>query len=395
MQKRVYDLILLAPVIGAIAFTAVYALSNPLTDEWLLLRNAMIAHDNGWSDPSATLGAMTWKIYDHPLVIPNLIYLGIEPLFDFDTRALVAITLAAYAAVLVVFRSRIAKTWWAAFPAAVILFSPSHYMEYIWGFQFALAMSWTLPVIGLALFAGGRPASSTRAFGMRLAGTLGLITLGILSSASGAFGFLALAVLAGLKSESIFRKGAVASIGIAAFIVAYVIMRPNGNIAPFPDLRDIYAFFTAIGSCLVGSPVGVTAFSFDTVSVLGILVCLIAAASLGAALWVRALDDISLSFAIFVYGAFCVAAVVLSRNYVGNWRLTLALPVVLGAFGCALSLSQRPVKSANERSFPASAVSGAALAILAFSSIGYADGWKKRGREYHDYAKTVGDYMDH
>lgn len=129
-------LLLLVPLAAAVVYVAKFATATPLTDGWIMLGAAVDLHKHGWS--LHELRSIQFQHDQHLLVVPHLIYFPLEELVHFDTRALIAVTLLCFAVQLAVFRFQLVKDDLAAFPIALLLFSPSHYMEFHWGFQFAL-----------------------------------------------------------------------------------------------------------------------------------------------------------------------------------------------------------------------------------------------------------------
>jgi hypothetical protein len=385
--RAVSETVLLIPVVAAGIFVWLYAISYPLTDEWLQLRNAMIAHDMGWSDPLRTLSAMTWKIYEHPIVLPNFVYLLIGPIFHYDSRAFIFITLVCFATMLIVFRTAIASSAWAALPAAFVLFAPSHYMEFMWGFQFAMAMSIALTVLGLAVFNRTTPEESTAMFSVRLSCALCLIIAGLLSSGEAAFGFPALLILGLLKRLSVPRCRLVIGISLVAFFVAIASMGASADFRNMPILRDIMVIPTALGAVLVGSPVGLTAFPFNWTAAIGLAICVVVVISTVVA-WRRGLlGELALPLALFTFGFLVIAAIAVSRPYLGNWHLQAALPAILGAYGTAIVLARH---FASPVTLTLKAVMTALVSLVA---IGYWYGYTKYGPEYNAYANKVSNYM--
>jgi hypothetical protein len=387
------ETILVIPMAAAGIFVWLHAISYPLTDEWLLLRNAMTAHDMGWSDPLRTLSAMTWKIYEHPIVLPNFVYLLIGPIFHYDSRAFIFITLVCFATMLIVFRTAIASSAWAALPAALVLFAPSHYMEFMWGFQFAMAMSIALTVLGLAIFNRTTPEESTAMFSVRLSCALCLIIAGLFSSGEAAFGFPALLVLGLLKRLSVPRCRTVIGISLLAFVVAIASMGASANLRSIPILRDIMVIPTALGAVLVGSPVGLTAFPFNWTAAIGLAICVIVVLCTVVA-WRRGLlAELALPLALFTFGFLVIAAIAVSRPYLGNWHLQAALPAILGAYGAAIVLARHV---ASPVTLTLKAVTTALVGLVA---IGYWYGHTKYGPEYNAYANKVANYarnyLDH
>jgi general stress protein CsbA len=381
------ELILVIPILAAGIFVWRYAISYPLTDEWLLLRNAMIAHDMGWSDPVSTFSAMTWGIYNHPLVLPNILYLMIAPVFHYDARALIFITLVCFASMLIVFRSEIASNAWTALPAALVLFAPSHYMEYMWGFQFAMAMSVALPVLGLAVFNRSSPEESATIFSTRLVCALSLIMAGVLCQAVGALGFPALLVLALFMRLSSSRRHVVIGISLLAFAVTIESLPSTDALQMVPQLDDIMVVLTALGAVLVGSPVGLTTFPFDWTAALGLSICAVVVLCTLLAWRRHLMSEVAFPLALFVFGLLAITTVALSRPYLGNWHLQVALPAILGAYGTAIILARHLV---SPGAFILQAIMTGLVAMLA---IGYWQGYSRFGPEYNAYANSVADYM--
>jgi hypothetical protein len=381
------EMVLLIPVVAAGIFVWLYAISYPLTDEWLLLRNAMIAHDMGWSDPLRTISAMTWQLYVHPLVLPNLIYLLLGPVFDYDARVFIFITLVCFATMLVVFRTEIASNAWAALPVAFVLFAPSHYMEFMWGFQFAMATSIALAVLGLAVFNRTTPEESAAKFSARLAGALCLIIAGLMSSGEAIFGFPALLVLGLFKRLSVSRRCFAIGISLPVFYTATALVGASADLRNIQVLRDIMAILTALGAVLVGSPVGLTAFPFNCTAAIGLAICVVVVITTVIA-WRRGLlSELAMPVALFTFGFLVVAGIVISRPFLGNWHLQAALPAILGAYGAAIVLARHLISPI------ALALQALMTALVALVAIGYWYGYTKYGPDYNAYANKVSNYM--
>jgi len=189
-------LLLLAPPAAAVVYVAMFATATPLTDEWIMLGAAVDLHKYGWS--LDTVRSIQIQHHEHLLIVPYLIYLPLEALFRYDTRALVGVTLICFAVQFAVFRFQLIKDDLAAFPIALLLFSPSHYMEFHWGFQFALALSVTFPVVALAVLDHIGDDITRVNIRRYVIGTV-LLVFGALSSAAGYFGFFSAALLIALK----------------------------------------------------------------------------------------------------------------------------------------------------------------------------------------------------
>src|SRR5664279_2554078 len=121
-------LLLLAPPAAAVVYVAMFATATTLTDEWIMLGAAVDLHKYGWS--LDTVRSIQIQHHEHLLIVPYLIYLPLEALFRYDTRALVGVTLICFAVQFAVFRFQLVKDDLAAFPIALLLFSPSHCLLY-------------------------------------------------------------------------------------------------------------------------------------------------------------------------------------------------------------------------------------------------------------------------
>jgi hypothetical protein len=376
------------PLLAALVFVAMFAIATPLTDEWLLLRNAAIADSMGWADPGATIQAMTWKIYQHPLILPNLLYLAIGPLVAYDSRAFVAITLACFALILLAFRARVASGGLVALPVALVLFSPGHFMEFLWGFQFAMALSIALPVAGLALADRVPGDAPWPRAALHFLGALLLVTLGVLSSAGGAFAFPALAALCLCKQQGWERRIAGAIVAGAAFAYAVQLLSGVEAGARVASAADAIKGAAMLGAVLLGSPVAVSPQSMPGLALVGIavLACMLAACVL--ALRAGSIGKIAFPIGLFVFGITSVAAIAVSRDYVGNWHLAAALPALVGMYGAAIVVCRDSPQPALRT------LRIVATGLMLLSLVGYAQGFGKRGPDYQRYALSIRAYMD-
>jgi hypothetical protein len=382
------ETVLVIPVVVAGTFVWLYAISYPLTDEWMLFRNAMVAHSLGWSDPVSTLSAMTWKIYDHPIVLPNLLYLLIAPIFHYDARVFIFITLVCFATMLIVFRTEVGSNAWTALPMAFVLFAPSHYSEFLWGFQFTMTMSITLTVLALAFFNRTTPEESTARFSARLLCALCLIIAGFLSSGEAVLGFPALLVLGLLKRLTVPRCRVVFGVSLLALWAAMSTLGAAGYLRNISILRDIMAILTALGAVLVGTPGGLTTFSFNWTAAIGLAICLVVVFCTLVA-WRRGLiGELSLPLALFTFGFLLVAAIAVSRPYLANWHLQAALPAILGAYGAAIVLAR------HFRSPITLTLQAIITALVGFVAIGYWQGYSKYGPAANANGNKVANYMD-
>lgn len=381
------EVTLAVPIVLVGIFTWHFAVPDPLTDEWLFFRNGMIAHDMGWSDPIHTLSAMTWRIYEHPVIIPNLIYLAVAPIFHYDARAFISITIICFAGILAVFRMKIAPNTWAALPAAFVLFAPTHYMEFLWGVQFAMAMSITATVAGLALFHSVKPEESTSAFAKKLLASLGLIIAGLLSSGEAVLGFPALAVLALLMPLPANRRRVVLGISVIALGVALALIGAPVNLSTINIPSSLMVVLTGLGCVLIGSNVGVFSFGFSWAAVIGLGVCLVVGVCVLVAWRQRRMREIAFPLALFAYGVLLLAAISVARPYLGNWHLQAALPAILGAYGLTLTLA----KGSGSRMVLLAKIAG--IALISVAAFGFWKGFTWFGPGHNYYAVLVSDYM--
>src|SRR5215813_6620484 len=77
-----------------------------------------------------------WRFSDHWVAVPFLIYWLLAGLTHFNSTVFIVITLATFTAQLAIYRRYIVPSTAAVLPIALVLFSPAHYMELLWGFQF-------------------------------------------------------------------------------------------------------------------------------------------------------------------------------------------------------------------------------------------------------------------
>lgn len=375
-------LLLLLPLAAVIVYVAKFATATPLTDEWIMVGAAMDLHNHGWS--LHTLRSIQFQHDQHVMIVPYLIYFPLEELFHFDTRALIAVTLLCFAIQLAVFRLRLVKNDLAALPIALVLFSPSHYMEFHWGFEFVLALSVTFPVVALAVL--DRIGDDAAGVSIRryLIGTV-LLVCGALSAASGYFGFLSAIVLIMLKKLP-RRTKIVLSLSwvlIAAGIFYGIATRhhPGHRLG----VREIFYVLTALGGVIWGSPVGIFNFGIDRESLTGLALIVVLIAALAR---MRArLSSFALPIALISLGLLGIAAVGVARPYLGNWHLQLALPAVCGIYAAAYLVWRQ------ERSRFNTVVFSGAVLILLLNLYGTYLGFTVYGPMYRGYVAKVEDYI--
>lgn len=381
MKLRTADLALLgAPALAAV-FICLYAPSTPSSDEWLLLRNAMILQRA--DSFAAALQAMSFRIYDHPILVPALVYLPVAELFHYDSRASIALTWLALLLILIVFRLYVTRSAASCFPVAVILFSPACYVQLLWGFQFTLGFSVAFPVAGLAVLSEVRGPVLRHAG--RLVAGFGLILLGILSSAGAAFALPAAAVLF-FASGGLPRRDRVVlvAVSLAAFLVT-VALFASATGKPLVPGRQAMFVLMSFGATIISSPTAFRSFGFNPWSALGLLVAVPALAAVVLAIARRQIAAIALPLSFFVFGAGAMAAIALARDYLANWHLQYALPAVCGAYGLAYLLPKRDLVSVLPLALVASA--------LSLATVGYAMVFLVHRPGYSTYSDAVENYV--
>src|ERR1700675_2377802 len=134
-------LLLLVPLLAAILFVRRYSIAFPLTDEWLFVRGAISLQSvdpftsNGLAD---TLSRIPMRLSEHWVVVPFLVYYPIASWTHFDSRWFMYITVAVFALEALLYRRYLVTSSLGALPIVLLLFSPSHYMEFMWGWQLTL-----------------------------------------------------------------------------------------------------------------------------------------------------------------------------------------------------------------------------------------------------------------
>jgi hypothetical protein len=379
------ELILLLPIPLAIYYTMSFSVPAPITDEWQLTNNAMIAHNMGWKHPLDTARAMRWRGRDHPLITTTIVYLIVGPRVHYDARVFIMITLGCYGVWLWVFRTRIADSPWTALPVALLLFTPSHWMEMVWGFQFGTSLSLMLPIVALAVMDTLPELANWRAFGWRLVAALALISAGSLAVAGGLFGFPALIVMMVVRRLSWMMK----SVTIVAAAALFLLINYTSRTAPTPwqyTPRVFNTIMIGIGGTITGLPGGTFDFPFELPAFLGLVFCLIMLTSIAVAIYQRVLPILSLPLGLFVIGFLSAVGVSGTRPYIGNWHLEMILPAVVGAYGSVVMLA-RVVPGPRIQAFFGFA---AGLVCLVLSAHGQA--WKY-GADHRSYAMSVNTYM--
>ncbi len=376
------------PVLAAAWFVAQFSTAMPLTDEWFFLR-AVIALDEIDLTPGnlgRILQLIPYKIYDHDVVVPFLLYWPIAELSNFDNRALLVLTLTIWTIILVVFRYFVVRSLWWTLPVAAVLFSPARYMELLWGFQFTIALSILFPVLGLVVLSRIGPDDSAGVQLRKALGAIALIVLGTLSSAGGFFGFIGAIVLLSLQRLPRTSKLMLLELLTGAMLVIYfLLMRDSGRV-PVVDLRNILFILTALGASILGMPDAFTQFGLDARSVTGAAVVLAMLAAVLIAVRGRILPALALPAGIFAFGLTSVAAIAVARQYLGNWHLAYAAPAVTAAYMAAYIVFR------DLRSVAAAQLCLSAMTVLMLAIFAYYNGFTEYGPQYNSYIRSIEQY---
>lgn len=370
----------LVPLAIAAAFISRFAIATPLTDEWLLVYNAMKWHAAapGTDGLLTALRGMRWLCYTHPVAIPNLIYLALGPLVHFDARPFIFLTLAGNAVILLC-------GYWRGLRglplvvAAVLVFSPARYMEMLWGFQFALGLSVVLGVVGLALLDAAVQAGSR--IGLMIAG-LAAIVLGALCSAPAAFALPA-AIMALMVQQMRYRYlGPLLLLAMAGVLLEFLLFFSPLQVAAGLARGSLFVL-TAIGSLALSSPVGIWEFSIDARSVAGAIILALDAFIILKAWRTGTAARLRFGIAMIAFGILATISIALFRPALGNWHLQCAVPLIVGTLWLVGHGLPQP-----------SGLRKVALVVIPLAAVvGYVNAFTVYGPEYRAYAESIRNYM--
>jgi hypothetical protein len=384
---RVFGLAVLAiPALVLIAFIGRYATAMPVTDEWFFLRAVAALEQVSWSSLSQIFQLLPYKIYDHHVIIPFLLYWPVSELSNFDNRALLAITFAAWTAILLLFRYAVIRSVGWTLPAALVLFSPARYMEFLWGFQFTLALSVLFPLLGLAVLGSITSDDGIAGEARKFIAAIGLILLGTLSSAGGFFGFVGAIVMLSMQRLPRGHRLFLLELLIAVMLAVYfLLMRDSGRI-PVVDIRNILFIFTAVGAAITGMPDAFREFAVNARSLAGAGVMLLMGLAIIAAARRRILPALALPAGIFTFSICSVAAIAVARQYLGNWHLVYAVPAVCASYAACFVVFR------ELRSAAAAQLCLSATALMMCALVGYYAAFADYGPEYNSYVRTIEQY---
>jgi hypothetical protein len=379
----------LLPIVAAVAFVRGYATAFPLTDEWhfvngvLGLQGADLFTTEGWTQASAALPA---RFGDHWVLVPFLYYWPVARWAHFDSRWLIYTTVLVFAIEAALYARFVVRSWIAALPIVLIQFCPSHYMEFLWGWQFTLAFSIVFPLAGLVLVDRMSAARSRwSAIGLAAAALM-LFVMGTLSSAGGFFGLPCAALLVALQPWRRRDKAAWLAFFALATGVVYVLFMPDLDSSLALGSRHIFQGAMALGATIVGSPVGLMEFGPDVRSCIGFLIAACTAGVVTRAAVIGVLPRLALPISVAVFGALCVASITMARTWLGNWHVQYALPAVCGAYAASFVLWK------SDRSVAAAVPFFTLLTLLLACLFGYVEGFREYGPSYHRYILSIERY---
>ncbi|HTF88261.1 MAG TPA: hypothetical protein VK843_07605 [Planctomycetota bacterium] len=379
--------LLALPPLVALLFIRQYTTRFPLTDEWAFVRSVAELQDIDWSQDGAFAKATkvaTLVFSGHIVAVPFFLYWLLAPLTNFDNRFFACFTLATFFLQVLLYRRWFGRWTIALFPIVLLMFCPSHYMEFEWGFEFTLALSVLFPLAGLSVVDRIEVGDPWRTRYRKLAVGLALVMLGALSSFGGLFGFVCLPLL--ILLGPLERKSKLALITPAVLIAAVVWFWLYSDVHAEKTfgLREVWVVLTALGATIWGSPVGLFEFGFDHRSATGalILACLIA--SFVVAVRSRRVAKIALPLSFAGFGFLCIAAIAVGRPYLGNWHLQYALPAVCGTFACVYGMWREEPRLPS-RLAPLVLMS----AILLASLSGCLRGFTEYGPHYRAYVADL------
>lgn len=377
-----------ALLVGAILFIRTFASPVPTTDEWFFTKEivAMQRFDlHTQAGIESVLQGAPRRFASHIVTLPYFVYWPIAEWTQFDSRVFMYFTLLTFVVeALLLWRFAYQRSMWA-FPVAMLLLGPSHYMEFLWGWQMTLALSIVFPVAGLVLVDRVDPGQRLWKQAAYLLAGLALCCAGVLSSAGGFFGLPCAALLLLLKRARAPLKLAWLSIALLAVVVVYERYMAEAG-ARMNGGQPIGLLLTALGGTIYGTPVGIFRFGLDVYMVTGIVILACIAIVLRRADAVGALPDLALPVAITAFGILCTLSIALARKALGNWHLQYVLMAVCGAHAAAFRLWR--IDRSRFSAVPFFTLS----ALLFCNVIAWWQGFTRYGPEYREYVQGVEQY---
>ena len=392
--------LLLLPAAAAVAFVHAFGRALPLTDEWHYVRALRWLHDVDWSSLAGwreayRLYPKTW--YDHIVALPFVAYAPVAEATHYDSRWAIALTVAAFAGQVFIYRAALVPSAWAVLPIALVVFCPSHYMEFLWGWQATVTFSVVFPLAGLAFLDGIADPATGRVRLARTAAGLALLLFGVFSSSGAVFALASAVLVVGLSRIGWWRKALVlGACAVAAGLAAIVyirLMRSDPGHVPLAARHVVFRWreamdvCTALGAALWGSPVGLSEFGLDARSAGGLAIVALTAVVAGRAAVQRSLPKLALPLGVALMGILCMASIAMARPYLGNWHVQYALPAVCGGYAAAYALWR------VDRTLWAGVPFFALSALLVSSVVGYYEGFTRYGPDYQRYVRSIEDYQ--
>lgn len=384
------NVLLVFPLLAAIAFVQAFARALPLTDEWFYVHTIRQLHDVNplsFSGITEAIHLYPVRFNEHLVGFPFLLYWPIAEWSNFDSRWIIYLTVAAFAGQALIFRRYLVPSSWAVLPIGLLLFSPSHFMEFLWGWQITLSFSVVFPLAGLAAINQISKTDGWLSQVRSLAIGVGCILLGTFSSAGGFFGFAAAVVLVGLKPLGWRTKTAsTAVLLVIGGLIYWSFMRATPTHLT-TGWREFWYVLTAQGAALWGSPVGMFKFGFDPRSAAGLAMAILTIAVIVRAIVLRVLPQLALALSVTLFGYLCVAPIAMSRPYLGNWHVQYALPAVCGAYAAAYGLRK------VDRSIFSAVPFFGLCALLLSGLFGYYKGFTDYGPDYLRYVRSIENHV--
>ncbi|MDB4473382.1 hypothetical protein N9023_00105 [Opitutaceae bacterium] len=373
------------PLIAAVIFVHRFAGPLPLTDEWSYTHALRLWHGldlTSWEGISTAWENYPARHSEHLVVLPFIVYAPLMELFSYDSRIIIYLTVASFAALAFLFRPVFKTNPWLWGLVCLILFCPSHYMEFMWAWQITLTWSVLFPVLGLYTIDRRETVTPIRnTFWGILA-----ISLGTLSSAGGFFGFPAALLLVLLRENSIKTKLIQSAVVAGGSILIYTTLMSSAAHELSAGTREFWYILTVLGGTLWGTPVAVTEFRPDSTSIGGLLVLIALSAVLVRIVVIKKWAELALPLSITIFGFLSIAPIAISREYLGNWHLQYALPIFCGGLATAYTLHRL-----DRSKWSLSALS-LLVVLLGSSLVGYVQGFNKHGPVYRAYVQGIEEY---
>lgn len=318
-------LITTAFVALAIAFTWIFGSSFPITDDWFFVRNSLQIATGGFH-----VADLHWRIYNHPAILPELVYAAMAPLVHYDSRAFVILSIACLCGIALLIQRRLALTPLEYAAVDAVFLGGAHYLDFVWAMQFTnmlLMLGVTIALIEVDRQRDWRGVVRGVAW----------TSIALLCGAGASFGFLAAAVLIAAGYPKGRGKWLQVALNVALFATVASFLRdprPLGS----PAVLAPGKILTAIGGIVVGFRGGERESLLGAAMFIGLVLLSIAGTVIVLAWRHRKIERIALPLAFLAYSGSSLAAIVVSRPNLGNWHLIFAGHAITGAIGAATML---------------------------------------------------------